>query len=117
MIFLIPIRYWAETRLETESGPAAASLLPHPCGLAETGLPQPPVQPSRPVSFLAAWRRVRTEVTGCPAPRQVALTRPTPTPPVCARGYPGLLPLTRASKRLGWSSWEDFQPKATKIKS
>jgi hypothetical protein len=29
-IFLIPIRYWAETRLQTESGPAATSLLPHP---------------------------------------------------------------------------------------
>jgi hypothetical protein len=25
-IFLIPIRYWAETRLETKSGPAAISL-------------------------------------------------------------------------------------------
>jgi hypothetical protein len=39
-IFLIPIRYWAETRLETESGPAAASLSPHQRGSAKTGLPQ-----------------------------------------------------------------------------
>jgi hypothetical protein len=38
-IFLIPIRYWAETRLETESGPAAASLLPHPRGPAKVKQP------------------------------------------------------------------------------
>jgi hypothetical protein len=47
--------------------------IPHPRCPAEvnspakTDLPQPPVQPSWPVSFLAEWRRVRTEVTGCPA--------------------------------------------------
>jgi hypothetical protein len=38
-IFLIPIRYWAETRLETESGPAVASLLPHPRAPTEAKRP------------------------------------------------------------------------------
>jgi hypothetical protein len=38
-IFLIPIRYWAATRLETESGPAVTSLLPHPRGPAEAKRP------------------------------------------------------------------------------
>jgi hypothetical protein len=39
-VFLIPIRYWAKTQLETESGPAAASLSPLQRGPAETSLPQ-----------------------------------------------------------------------------
>jgi hypothetical protein len=39
-IFVIPIRYWAKTRLETESGPAAASLSPLQRGPAEIGMPQ-----------------------------------------------------------------------------
>jgi hypothetical protein len=44
-IFLIPIRYWAETQLETESGPVAASLSPLQRSPAETGLPQQKAAP------------------------------------------------------------------------
>jgi hypothetical protein len=44
-IFLIPIRYWAETRLETEFGPAAASLSPLQRGPTEIGLPQQTAAP------------------------------------------------------------------------
>jgi hypothetical protein len=48
-IFLIPIRYWAETRLETESGLTAAPLLPHPRGPAKAKRPSRnrPAQASR----------------------------------------------------------------------
>jgi hypothetical protein len=66
-IFLIPIRYWAETRLETEFGPAATSLSPLQRGPAETGLPQqtatpePTAQPAPTVVPLGPDPR-RTEV-------------------------------------------------------
>jgi hypothetical protein len=61
MIFLIPIWYWAETRLETESDPAAASLFPLQRGPVETGLPQQTAAP---------------EPTAQPAP---AVVPPVPT--------------------------------------
>jgi hypothetical protein len=49
-IFLIPIRYWAETRLETESGPAA---IPFPHSSATQLKPACPSKHPRPSQWLS----------------------------------------------------------------
>jgi hypothetical protein len=64
MIFLIPIRYWAETQLETESGPAAASLS-HSRAALPAGLPQP--RPSSPADSPPVHARSRPSLPCSPA--------------------------------------------------
>jgi hypothetical protein len=89
MIFLIPIRYWAKTQLETESGPAAASLshsrVAHPAGL-----PQP--RPSSPAGSPPVRARSRPSLPCSPAQpaRRALLTDPKPNP--IPSSYPHSVP-------------------------
>jgi hypothetical protein len=110
-LFKSPLASWAQSRARPSQplpfGLAPACCHPRPSS-CPTHLAHLPFSPS-PLSVCAA-------VALCAASRHAAPARQTLIPPIHARGYHGLLSLTRAPNRLGWSSLEAFIPKKTKIK-
>jgi hypothetical protein len=111
-LFKSPLASWAQSRARPNQ--------PLPFGLAPACChPQPSSRPTHLVHlpFSPSLPSAGVAVALCAASRHAAPARKTPTPPMRARGCPGLLSLTRAANRLEWSSLEAFLPKKTKIKS